>query len=419
MAKTNSSRSYDVVVVGGGAAGLAASVIIAREAKDSVSLALLEKSPRTGRKLLATGNGTCNLSNLDADISQYNGCNRSFAEHVLGAFPPDKTCEFFKSVGLECTVRESRKIYPVCAHAAAVLDCLRLEAAALGVGEFCNTEVLNISSDNSGFKIETSAGEYHARFILICTGGMASPALGGSSDAYSPLLSLGHTRTPLFPSIVQVCTDTRYIKALKGIRVNALLSFLHDQKQIAKQKGEILFAEYGISGPAVMQISRFVGEWERRRTGTMTAIIDLLPDMDDKELSQSLKLRAGLRQRTLGDMLTGLLQKRLGQTVLRSLDYQLDRPVTSLNRSDLDKIKNKIRRFDAEIIGTRGMAGAQVTAGGISTDEFNPLTMQSNIIPNMYAAGEVLDIDGNCGGFNLQWAWASAYVASKSIVDKL
>ncbi|MDD3692771.1 MAG: aminoacetone oxidase family FAD-binding enzyme [Oscillospiraceae bacterium] len=417
MAKSDFKHPYDVIIVGGGAAGLAASIFIMRQTC-GVSTAILEKSPRTGRKLLATGNGTCNLSNFHTTPACYHG-DLSFAKHALNSFLPEKTCEFFNSIGVECTVRENGRIYPICKHAGAVLDCLRLEMAALGAHEICDAEVLDIEATDSAFKLKTATGYFSARYVLVCTGGMASPSLGGSPDAYRLLTSLGHTRTTLFPSIVQVRTDTQFIKALKGIRVDASISFLHEGRCLAEYKGEILFTEYGLSGPAVMQISRAVAEWELKKQGRMVAVIDLIPQMDYADLIKSLRRRLAMPGRTMGDVLTGLLQKRVGQTVIRSAGFSLNMQTESLSDGDIELIAKQIKQFKAQVLGTRGMAGAQVTAGGISTAEFNPTTMQSKIVPNLYAAGEVLNVDGDCGGFNLQWAWASANLASKAIVKSL
>jgi predicted Rossmann fold flavoprotein len=410
---------YDIVIIGGGAAGLAASIFAARGAKGSCSVAIVEKQQRVGRKLLATGNGTCNLSNSGADLSRYHGNDRGFASGVLEGFPVEKTCEFFASIGVECTEREDGRIYPLCLQAGAVLDCMRLEARSLGVAELVNMQVTGIVC-NDGFILDTTGGRLYAKRVLVCTGGAASPSLGGSAESYSLLTSLGHTRTPLFPSIVQVRTDTQYIKSVKGIRVDAVISFELDGRTLASEKGEVLFTDYGLSGPAVMQISRFVSDWERRRQGRMTAVLNLLPDMGQEQIMESLRRRIGMQGRTMGDMLTGLLQNRLGQTVLRSAGYRdFSRPAVSLDEDDLERIAKAITRWETEVTGTQGMGGAQTTAGGIATGEFDPNTMESRIVPGLYAAGELLDIDGDCGGFNLQWAWASAYAASRAIIDSL
>lgn len=411
---------YDIAIIGGGAAGLAASVFIARQSQGKYTPAVFEKAPRVGRKLLATGNGTCNLSNYNVSKQRYHGKDPSFAEPALAAYPPEKVCEFFHSIGVECIQRDNGRIYPLCEQAGAVLDCLRLEMQALGIREICTSPILKAVKDNHDFLIFTDKERIRARHVLICTGGAASPALGGSAESYSLLTSLGHMRTPLFPSIVQVKTDTQFVKAVKGVRVDAAIAFYLDGRKLAEEKGEILFTEYGLSGPAVMQISRCVSDWERRHQGNMTAVLNLLPKMDADALRTSLKDRLVMKSRTLNDYMTGLLQKRLGQTVLRTAGFiSLSEPVTILTENDIAKIAYQITHWEIPVVGTQGMGGAQVTAGGISSTEFNAQTMESKLVPGIYAAGEVLDIDGDCGGFNLQWAWASAYLAAQSIVNSL
>ncbi|MDD2363020.1 MAG: aminoacetone oxidase family FAD-binding enzyme, partial [Oscillospiraceae bacterium] len=290
--------SYDIAVIGGGASGLAASVLAARIAGGRFSVALIEKAPRVGRKLLATGNGTCNISNKGAVVERYHGARPEFVIPSLEKFSPDDVCSFFTSIGVECTQREDGRIYPLSLQAGAVLDCLRMESEALGVHNILDTVVTHIKKTDDGFLIKTSNGEIGAQRVLVCTGGAASPSLGGSAESYSLLTDIGHHLTPFFPSIVQVCTDTKFIKAVKGIRVEASIAFELDGNRLAIEEGEVLFTEYGLSGPAVMQISRLVADWERRRAGKMMAVLNLLPDLDEDMLSKSLKRRALMKGRS-------------------------------------------------------------------------------------------------------------------------
>ncbi len=411
----------DCGIVGGGAAGLAAAAFLSRLSGGKISSVVLEKGPRVGKKLLATGNGTCNLSNIHAAPSHYHGTDPRFAAPTLAAFPPAEAVAFFTSIGVECRERENGRIYPLCAQAAAVLDCLRLTLAAQGTAEECGASVTAIRPEKDGFLLKREgAADWYVRRVLVCAGGAASPSLGGSADGYALLSALGHTRTPLFPSIVQVKTDTAFVKAVKGVRVDASIRFEREGRTLAQEQGEVLFTEYGLSGPAVMQISRCVADWERRRQGGMDAVLGLLPEMEERALVASLRRRAALPGRTMGDLLTGLLQKRLGQTVLRAAGYtDLNASVASLKEKDLHRIAQGITGWRIPVRGTQGMGGAQVTAGGIATAEFDPHTLESRRVPGLYAAGEVLDIDGDCGGYNLQWAWASAHAAAAAMVSSL
>lgn len=413
----------DIAIVGGGAVGLAAAVFVSRLARErglTPRVCLLEKAARVGRKLLATGNGTCNITNLAATPDRYHGAAPAFVAPALQAFPPRDTMAFFHSIGLCCETRENGRVYPLCAQAGAVLDCLRAECAALGVEERCGAEVTAIQTEKSGFRLTVGAETLRARQVLLAAGGAASPSLGGGVSGYALLTALGYAKTALFPSIVQVRTDTTYLRAMKGIRVEGEIAFWRGERQLAAETGEILFTEYGLSGPAVMQISRIVGDWERTRRGELTARLNLLPGWTREQVQTELSTRRKLAGRTLEELLTGLLQKRVGQTVLRAAGVlPLSRPAISLTAPEQERIAEVLTGWTVAVTGTQGFGGAQVTAGGIATDGFDPATMQSRRHPGLYAAGEILDIDGDCGGFNLQWAWASAHAAAVSMAERL
>lgn len=408
----------DCLIIGGGAAGLSAAVFLARR-MPGCTIAVLERGARVGRKLLATGNGTCNLTHLKAGPSQYHGADPAFVTAALESFSPEAACTFFASIGVECRARDNGRVYPLCEQAAAVLDSLRLEGAARGVWEIPGSEVTGLAPEAGGFRVTAGGDVYTARHVLVCTGGAAAPALGGGTGGYGLLTALGHTRTPLFPSIVQWKTDTTYVRALKGVRLDAHLTLELDGRPLAADTGELLFTEYGLSGPAAMQISRPVADWERRKQGLLTARIDCLPTIEAPHLRRLLQARTALPGRLLEDYLTGLLPKRLGQTLLRAAGLSLSRPAAALTAAERETAAAVIKSWRIPVTGTQGMRGAQVTAGGVATRDFDPRTMASRLVPGLYAAGEVLDIDGDCGGYNLQWAWSSAFAAANAIADSL
>ncbi len=413
---------WDVVIVGGGAVGLAAACHLGRAAEDSgekKSILLLEKGARVGKKLLATGNGTCNITNIHATAANYHG-DRSLAARVLAAYTPAQAMDFFTSIGVDCVVRADGKVYPHSAQAAAVLDALRLEMAAYGVQTRCDAAVSAVKLSKEGFTLSLPAGEtLSARQVLVCVGGAAAPSLGGSAEGYRLLTDLGCEKTPLFPSIVQLRTATDFVRAVKGIRVDAAVSLWLDDKPVAADEGEVLFTDYGLSGPAVMAISRPAADWERRKKGVLMARLDLLPAWDTAALQARIWTRSRMKGRTLEDLLTGLLHKRVGQTVLRVANVlPLTRPGDTLTKEECTRIVTTIRAWELPVTGTQGFGGAQVTAGGIAPAAFDPQTLMSRRYAGLFAAGEMLDVDGDCGGYNLQFAWSCAYVAATAIAAR-
>ena len=407
----------DLVIVGGGAAGLAAAVMAGRKAPDARIL-LLEKAPRVGKKLLATGNGTCNISHKNASAVNYHGSGKATVSSVLSRFSWEDACAFFRSIGVETVVREDDRIYPLCVSAAAVLDCLRLAAAT--VAELrCDCAVTALRPATNGVTVCTASGDIAASHVIVAVGGAASPSCGGSADGYKLLSDLGHTRTPLFPSVVQLRTDTQFVRAVKGLRMDGTATLCLNGRPMTAHTGEILFTEYGVSGPAVMQISRAAGEWERRKQGSLTLLLDLLPAYTEEQLYTMLcARRAALAATPLEDFLTGLFQRRIGQTVMRIAGaLPLDRPAATLTDTELHAIAHAVKGWQIEVTGTQGFGGAQVTAGGLDMTEFT-VDLISRRCPHIAAVGEVLDVDGDCGGYNLQWAWSSAAVAVEAWRNK-
>jgi len=311
-------------------------------------------------------------------------------------------------------------VYPFCLQASAVLDCLRMELERLGVETRCDTAVTALKPHKNGVTVVTEQDDIAASTVLVAAGGAASASLGGCVDGYRLLCDLGHTKTAVFPSIVQIRTDREAVKAVKGIRVDAALSLCVDGKPAASSEGEILFADYGVSGPAAMYIGRAAADWERRKKGTMTLVIDVLPAMTQGDVELEVDKRCAMKDMTLENLFVGLLQKRLGQTLIKAAGLTpLSREAKSLNDREKAALARVLKAWSISVVGCAGMNAAQVTAGGIATSEFDPVTMRSALAPGVYAAGEVLDIDGDCGGFNLQWAWSSAYAAAMAMTEDM
>lgn len=408
-------ETCNVAIIGGGAAGLSAAVFLKRESP-ALSVTVLEKAPRVGKKLLATGNGTCNISNMLAAPAFYHGSDVSFVKPALEAFPPTAAMAFFAEIGVVCRPREDGRVYPLCEQAAAVLSQLRAECAARGVEEVTDAAVAAIRPQKHGFVLETAQGVLRAEQVLVAAGGAASPSLGGTTDGYALLSALGHEKTPLFPAVTQIVANSEWLRAVKGLRADVRLSLRLNGKTVAESAGELLFCDYGLSGPAAFAISRAAGDWERKKQGEMTAYVDLLPDWSAEDVTREVLRRRRLSGRTMEEFLTGLLNKRIGQTVIRAAGVPLALTAEELSDKQAGAIACVIKDWTFAVNGTKGLSAAQVTAGGTKTDGFDPYTMRSRRVKGLYAAGEVLDVDGDCGGFNLQWAWSSAFVAAQGIL---
>lgn len=396
-----------VAVIGGGAAGLTAA-ITAAEAGHTVTV--LERQGRVGRKLMATGNGRCNLSNLNWGPENYHGQDPAFALPALAAFPSAAALDFFRSLGLLTVAEPSGRVYPRSDQAGSVVDVLRLAAAARGAELRTGAEVLSLCRAGDGFALALAGETVTADRVIVCCGGLAGEKLGGTKSGYALLSSLGHRRTPLHPALVQLRTDPTYVRALKGVRAEARVVLEEAGAVIAQSAGEVQFTDYGVSGPAVFEVSRAAST----AAGEVTARLDLLPGLPRGELEGLLARRVeDLPGLPLENLLTGMLHNRLGQTVLRYAGCGLSGTVNGLTGTDLGRIAAAVKDFTLPVTGTLGFDAAQVTAGGMDTAEFDPNTLRSRLVPGLYAAGEVLDVDGDCGGYNLQWAWASGRLAGR------
>ena len=394
-----------VLVIGGGASGMAAA-LTAAEAGHRVLLA--ERQSRVGRKLLATGNGRCNLSNLHASPAHYHGAAVDFCRPALECFPSEETLGWFERLGLLTAAEPSGRVYPASNMAGSVLDVLRyaLERPEIELRTGC--VITQLRHRGGAFTARMENGEtLTAERVILAAGGAAGSRVGGVMDGYQLAKQLGHHRKALLPSLVQMKTDPTYPRGLKGVKAEADVRVLRGREVLAQGRGEILFTEYGVSGPAIFDLSRAVS------TGGegLLLTLDLLPQLDMAGTLRWLRERqASLGAHEAALLLTGSVHTRLGQTVVKRAGFT-SQPVSSLTEDALWRIAAGLHSFTLPVTGVCGFDQAQVTAGGLRTEEFDPRTMQSLLVPGLYACGEVLDIDGDCGGYNLQWAWSSGRLA--------
>ena len=391
-----------VIVIGGGAGGMMAALTAAENKNNTVTL--LERQNRVGRKLLATGNGRCNLSNLHADISHYHGNDPAFAKIALERFGVQDTLAYFKSLGLLTVKEPSGKVYPFSDQANSVVDVLRFALQRSGVDVRCSCEVVSISKKARGYSVKTADESFYCDKLILACGGAAGSKLGGTDLGYKLLTSMGHSCTPLSPSLVQLKTDTTFTRALKGVRADAGITLKQNGSILLRNAGEVQFTELGISGPAIFEISRFAASGD-------LLLLDLLRPMDEDDLAEYLlQKQTAVPDILLEDLLTGMLHNRLGRVILQQGGWELSQTADSV---DMKMLAHLIKFFPLTVTGTMGLEQAQVTAGGIRTSEFRADTLESRLCPGLFATGEVLDIDGDCGGYNLQWAWSSGRLAGK------
>jgi len=401
----------NIAIIGAGASGMIAALEAAK--KENHKVMLFERQQRVGRKLMSTGNGRCNLTNTAAEAGRghYHGQNSDFPDAVLKNFPPEKVCEYFSKLGLFTREEYGGRIFPLSNSANSVVDILRYAMDARNIEVHTGCEVTAVKKTSGGFLIKTEQDSYPAERLIVACGGCAGAKLGGVQDGYKILQSLGHHRTKLFPALVQiVAEDPRYPRALKGIRAENVKLELSGAVS-ARSKGELLFTEKGVSGPAAFDLSRAAASVPN---GDKLLHIDFLSDYDEDSVFRALQLKAeNYPQMEASELYTGIVHNRLGKMLVKYAGINPTTAMQFLSTEKLSAAANAGKDFQIRIKGTEGFEQAQVTAGGISTDEFDPGTLESRFVPGLFACGEVLDVDGDCGGFNLQWAWASGITAGR------
>ena len=361
---------------------------------------------------MATGNGRCNLTNTNASPEHYHGTDVSFMRRAMEALPPQEALEFFRGIGLLTVEESGGRVYPLSNSANSVVDVLRFALEAAGVQLIAGDRAREIYRDGDGFTVATESGARHrADAVVVACGGLAGEKLGGGRDGYELLKSLGHTRTALRPALVQITTAPEYPRALKGIKADCRLTLRAAGRVLDTAEGEVLFTETGVSGPAAFDLSRSVSA---AGDEPMELQLDLLRGYPLAAVLGHLQSRReAAPDIPAAELFTGALHNRLGRMVVRYAALEPAKPLASLADAELSRAAASAKCFVLPVRGTEGFANAQVTAGGIKTAEFDPKTLESRLVPGLFACGEVLDIDGDCGGYNLQWAWASGCLAGR------
>lgn len=405
------------IIVGGGAAGLLAAITAA---ESGAAITILEHMPRVGKKILSTGNGKCNMTNFHMTAECYRSGIDGVPMKVIGKFSVADTIGFFRRLGV-LTIDRNGYVYPASGQAQTVLDALRDKADSLGVRTYCDSKVLSINKKKDGrFTVKTELQNYTADFVILCAGSMAAKTTGSDGSGYELAKVLGHKIKKPLPALVQLKCKGDFFKAIAGVRADAKVSLYSMDKNgdrgvlLAEDKGELQLTDYGISGIPVFQVSRYAAEALDHKKRVL-AVIDFMPDMTEDQLYTVLKdQRNYLRDRIAADFINGLFNKKLAALFLKSARIKPEQPVAEINNKKLAELCRVIKEADFEVTGTNPYDKAQICMGGVDLRDVDTNTMESRLVPGLYFAGEILDVDGICGGYNLQWAWSSGHLAAVS-----
>ena len=393
-----------VLIIGGGAAGMAAA-IAAASCGDSVTV--LERMDRVGKKILATGNGRCNLMNVGE--RRYPG-GTALADTVLDRCGVEEQNRFWRHLGLRTRQEDGGRVYPISGMASTVLDALRFAMDALAVEVITSVQVTGIFKARHGWTVMAGEQKWKADRVIVAGGGCAQPKLGSDGSALSILTALGHHAVQTKPALTQMVTDTAPIKGLSGVRVRSSVRVCKGRHIKHVESGEVLFADYGVTGVCVMQCARYAEPGDTLHIDLSKAMGFASPEEFCQELHRRKREWAN---RCLGEIFTGLCVPKLAQTVFQAAGiFNVQRVrCAELTDAQIERIIAQAADFTLAIKGVKGFESAQVTAGGADSGEFDPVTLESRVALGIHAAGEVLDVDGDCGGYNLMFAFGSGILA--------
>ncbi len=407
---SNRKQFYDVAVIGGGASGMIAAIEAARSGAKTV---ILEHLDKCGKKILATGNGKCNYTNQIFTEDCYRGSKPSFLNRIIEQLDSDYIMEYFKQLGIFPKSRNGY-VYPYSEMAVSVNEALHYELRRLGVTSFTNIHVSKLQYNNRFVISQKDSDDiFTADRVILATGGMSGQGLGSDGSGYKLAEAFGHSIVPVVPALVQLKSTGKYLKTIAGVRTEGLARLDINGKNIASERGELLFTAYGISGIPILQLSRYAS-YALLHKDQVTVYLDFFPDMSENTLRDLINTRFIERyDKTNEEIFNGLLNKKLAYVILKECHIEPE-GYTEISKLPINKLIGYLKAFPMNIVDNNGFLASQVTAGGISTDEISVETMQSKLQKGLYLAGEIIDIDGTCGGYNLHWAWASGIIAGRA-----
>ena len=409
----NKKKHFDVLIIGGGASGMMAAITAARKYQ---TVCIIEKLDKLGKKLLATGNGKCNFTN-ESMQADYFHADKECIESVLQHFSVAKCLEFFHSIGIY-PKNKNGYYYPNSEQASSVVMALQQELERLGVNICYETIVQDLIPQENQILVETNKGTFVGNNLIIATGLLAAPKLGSDGSLFDIVKSLGHRFKPILPALCGFYCKGIPFKKVSGVRAHGTVTAYIDQKKIASDTGEIQFTDYGLSGIPIFQISHHLskGIYEKR---SVEIQLNLLPDFDNLQLIDELNYRKSkFTIQTIEHLLNGLLNQKLSKVILEKAHLDENILITSLTSKDIENIAYCIQNLKVKVTNYRDYEFAQVCTGGIPLSDIDTETFESKLVEHIYFTGEILDVDGICGGYNLHFAWASGYMAAKAIVER-
>lgn len=410
---------HDTIVIGGGASGLMTAIIAKDLGKD---IAIIEATSRIGNKILTTGNGRCNISNsnISEPFDAYHSNNNHFFDYCLSNLPLVDMKNLFLSLGLPITELEKGKLYPESLQSSSVVDILKLTLEEKNIPVYNNSKVISISKNKKDkFIISTNNEDFElfsCNKLVIACGGKSAPKTGSDGSGFKLASNLGHNIIKPLPAIVQLKLDYPYLKALSGIKFSGSVEIYVDNEFVRKEDGEILFTDYGISGPPILQISAIASR-ALDNNKKVELKIDMMPEKTYEDLDNFIQGHLAIfSHRSISTALIGVINKKLIPILLKDIGIKnIHIPCYELDWKYKDILSKRLKDWTFTCIDTNGFNNAQLTTGGVNTLEINEKTLESKLIKNLYFTGEILDVNGDCGGFNLHWAWCSGFLVGNSI----
>lgn len=404
-----------ISVIGGGPSGMLLSIVV-KKYSPNFTVRLFERNERVGKKLLATGNGRCNYTNVSLKKENFHSENENFPMKIIDRFGYEDTIEFLKTLGIYPTVEKNGKVFPLSLQGSSVLDFLRFGMEKFGVEVVLEEKITYLKKNENSFILK-GKNSYTSDIVVIATGGMAMPVSGSDGIGYRLGKELGHNVVDFGPTIVQLESDFKRIKELKGVRIDSNAKLYVNDQFIDEKFGDILFTDYGLSGPAILDLSRksIEGLNNGKKVEIRVNLLGVTKEEIYKIISERVRNLEGI---DFDKFFIGIVNKKLIKSIKDVLLLQYGHKDTIINDDNFIKnLTNLLSDFKMNISGYKGFGNAQSTTGGIDTKEVND-NLESTIVNGLYFIGEVLDVDGDCGGYNLQWAWSSAYIAALNIISK-